>query len=51
MRIVDKIANRIIEMLEEDFRFKISQEEYLTCECAIADLIIDYLNEESDIPT
>ena len=43
MRIVDKIANEILEHLEERHNLKIKKEDYLNLECEIGDLIKEAL--------
>jgi len=55
MRIKDRIANRILEYLEENINlgsFEIKEEEYLTIECGVADLIekeiSDWLRYDTD---
>ena len=56
MRVVDKIANVIIEELEESENmalFEIKEDKYLDVECAIADIISReisrYLNYDIDL--
>ncbi len=45
MRIVDRIANEIIELLEERFNLKVKKDDYLDLECEIADMIKDELTK------
>jgi len=45
MRIKDRIANRIIEKLEDEFNVKITKKDYLNAECMVADLIEKELSD------
>jgi len=53
MRIKDHIAYAAIIFLESEYKFKISKKNYLTCECALADIIQNelnvYLNYDKDL--